>query len=255
MGSPDQERDAALDGAAASTAEGTAGGAAGDVAEGAEHGRSSSSRANGLGITTVTITLLIILRIFSLAQWDWEVAGTILATIDLSDIPSVIISTIYTEPLVSSIIVAVAGPLIVMFTIRDFRRHRRVSVGPVILIALLIAAGASLLITFHSWWMIVVTVAVVGAGIAMLHPGAPPTVRRVGNVIVSRAVVGCIVLELLAAAFSSTPWMERENIELSSGEVVHGYVLEVESGFVKVLDEDRQVRVIISGDIASRSFV
>lgn len=251
MGSPDQERDAALDGSVASTAAGTAE----DATEGTVHGRSSSSRANGLGITTVTITLLIILRIFSLAQWDWEVAGTILATIDLSDIPSVIISTIYTEPLVSSIIVSVAGPLIVMFTIRDFRRHRRVSFGPVILIALLIAAGASLLITFRSWWMVVVTVAVVGAGIAMLHPGAPPTVRRVGNVIVSRAIVGCIVLELLAAAFSSTPWMERENIVLSSGEVVHGYVLEVESGFVKVLDEDRQVRVIISGDIASRSFV
>ncbi|MDN5820573.1 MAG: hypothetical protein L0H39_03700, partial [Brachybacterium sp.] len=57
------------------------------------------------------------------------------------------------------------------------------------------------------------------------------------------------------AAFSSTPWIERENIELGSGEVVQGYVLEVESGFVKVLDEDRQVRIIISGDIASRSFV
>ncbi|MDN5899905.1 MAG: hypothetical protein L0H74_07545, partial [Brachybacterium sp.] len=115
MGSPDQEQDASLDGAV----EG--------AAEGAGHGGRSSPRANGLGITTVTITLLIILRIFSLAQWDWEVAGTILATIDLSDIPSVIVSTIYTEPLVSSIIVAAAGPLIVMFTIRDFRRHRRVS--------------------------------------------------------------------------------------------------------------------------------
>ncbi|MDN5820856.1 MAG: hypothetical protein L0H39_05135, partial [Brachybacterium sp.] len=187
MGSPDQEQDASLDGAV----EG--------AAEGAGHGGRSSPRANGLGITTVTITLLIILRIFSLAQWDWEVAGTILATIDLSDIPSVIVSTIYTEPLVSSIIVAAAGPLIVMFTIRDFRRHRRVSFGPVILIALLIAAGASLLITFRSWWMLVVALAVVAAGIAMLHPAAPPKVRRVGNVIVSRAIVGCIVLELFVA--------------------------------------------------------
>ncbi|ATG51000.1 hypothetical protein CFK38_05225 [Brachybacterium vulturis] len=247
MGSPDQEQDAALDGAVDSASQ--------DGAASAEHGRRSSSRANGLGITTVTITLLIILRIFSLAQWDWEVAGTILATIDLSDIPSVIVSTIYTEPLVTSIIVAAAGPLIVMFTIRDFRRHRRVSFGPLILIALLIAAGASLLITFRSWWMIVVALAVVAAGIAMLHPGAPPKVRRVGNAVVSRAIVACIVLELFVAAFSSTPWIERESIVLSSGEVVQGYVLEVESGFVKVLDEDRQVRVIISGDIASRSFI
>ncbi|ACU86433.1 hypothetical protein Bfae_26600 [Brachybacterium faecium DSM 4810] len=45
------------------------------------------------------------------------------------------------------------------------------------------------------------------------------------------------------------------SISLGSGETIEGYVLEAKSGFVKILDEERDVRIVLSGDIASREIL
>src|SRR5699024_11298533 len=45
-------------------------------------GKSSASLlkgASGAGVTTFAVTLLIILRVFALAQWRWDTAGAIMA--------------------------------------------------------------------------------------------------------------------------------------------------------------------------------
>jgi hypothetical protein len=84
--------------------------------------------ASGAGLTTFAVTLLIILRVFALAQWRWDTAGAIMATVNLGDIPSVV-SSIYAEPLISAFIVAAGAPILLAFTLHDLRGRRRFVLG------------------------------------------------------------------------------------------------------------------------------
>ncbi|SLM99239.1 hypothetical protein FM106_17085 [Brachybacterium faecium] len=221
-------------------------------------GKSSASLlkgASGAGVTTFAVTLLIILRVFALAQWRWDTAGAIMATVNLGGIPSVVVSSIHAEPLISAFIVAAGAPVVLAFTLHDLRGRRRFLVGGTLFTLLLGAAGISLLVTYRWWWILPVAVAVYIASISLLRPGAPDGARRAGRLIVPGAIAVCVALQLFVAAFSSTPWIEREAISVSSGETIEGYVLEVKSGFVKILDEERDVRIVLSGDIASREIL
>lgn len=163
------------------------------------------------------------------------------------------LDTIYSEPVASAIIVSVAGPLVAAFAIEIARHRQRASLVQGIIVALFLAAGFSLLVTFHLWWMIGVAV-IVSIGVAAgLNPRSPKIVRSIATFAISRAIAACLILELVVAAFSSHPWMEREIIVLSSGDRVDCFPLEVQSGYIKVLNTgDREVRILITKDVVSR---
>lgn len=215
--------------------------------------KSGEQFVSGVGAATVVITLMIILRVFALSGWEWEDARDIVTTINIGDVPSIIIDTVYSMPVVSAFIVAVGGPLVAALTLRRWRRKGRVDPVHLVLLVLIVAAAISLLYSFAFWWMLALLILITFALLMVLSSRAPGRVRRAGNAVVTHTIFACVGLELIVAAFAPTPWMQREMITLNSGTTIDCYVLEVESGFVKILDQDRHVQVLISGDIASRT--
>ena len=90
------------------------------------------------------------------------------------------------------------------------------------------------------WSATAVAVAVALAGLASTLAR-----RRIGLVHLAGAAV------LVIAAFIPTPWVPLERITTTSGEV-QGYVLSVDSGYLNVLTEDHEFRILLSGDVTSR---
>ena len=56
---------------------------------------------------------------------------------------------------------------------------------------------------------------------------------------------------LVVAALIQTPWVPLERIETTDG-MLSAYVLSVDSGYLNVLTEDHEFKIIISADVLSR---
>ncbi|MGI8457864.1 MAG: hypothetical protein ACR2LI_07110 [Propionibacteriaceae bacterium] len=92
---------------------------------------------------------------------------------------------------------------------------------------------------------------VVFAAIALIRrlPGQS-RVRRASSHALARVGWVAGVAVLVVAAFVSTPWVPREEIETTDG-TVSGYVLSVDPGYLNVLTDEHEFVILVSSEVRS----
>ena len=216
----------------------------------AEESEGESSR--DVGLTAIVITAVLFLRIMAVAGWKWETAAELADSFDFSDAVPIFFGTLLELPIVTGIAAAIILPLA---GYRLFLISRTAPVSRRILDWLIIALTVVLLfVLWHSyamWWpaaLAAATSLAVFLFVRFVHHGAvlndlKAISRRVGTLV--------LILLLVLAVFVRTPWNPREEIGIN-GEVVHGHVVETSPGFLKILTDDRELIIVLSGDVEYR---
>lgn len=211
----------------------------------------TSKRNLALGTTAGVATLFLMLRLFAVAEWDWETAAGIAETIDFSDALPIVLGTLFAEPVLTGVLLAVLVPFSLVNLAWPPTPDRRWRISHLLFPLSVLVAATTWFITFPDPWFLataVVTAAVLVTLRLVWRHGAGHRVvlqffHRIGTV-----TVGAI---LVLAVAVQTPWMSHERISTVDGPVT-GYVLEVESGFVKILTDDREVVIFTTDEVTAR---
>ncbi|MCU4295587.1 hypothetical protein D3I60_00565 [Brevibacterium permense] len=207
------------------------------------------------GTTAGVATLFLLLRLMAVADWNWGTASSIAETLDFSDALPIVLGTLFAEPTLTGILLAVLLPLAfieLIWPAVDLGRGRTLS--ELLFPAALLAASVTWLLSFRSLWFVV---GALGVGILVVllrllwregvgHDLVGRLLRRLGIA----SVVGFLVL----AVFVDTPWMAHEEITVD-GQTHTGYVLTAEAGFIRVLTDEREVLIISSSAITGRGIL
>ena len=214
--------------------------------------KASASLSRDVGISAVTVTLFVLLRIFAVSKWDWDRASDIAETVDFGSAPTIVLGTLFAEPDLTAIFIMLLLPLVVLDALWPEGGEIRPSVSRILSIAVLGIVAISLTMTRGTWWLpigaILFVMLVVGMHRSWRHSAAHKTVVRTLRSVGLIAILGVLGL----AATISTPWTVREHIETTNG-TINGHVLETPSGYLKVLDADSsEVIIVVSSDVISR---
>lgn len=192
--------------------------------------------------------VFLVLRIFAVSGYDWNTAFAVSTTLGLDDGLSLVFGSLMSGHLLVSVLLVCVLPLLLSAYLWSPHGHRPVVVlaatlGLVVLVALTVS--------FHSWWLPVTVVALLGMAALIRRLPASHRLSRGAMVVMMNAVRVAAVGVLLVAAFIQTPWVPLERIETTNG-VIAGYVLSVDSGYLNVLTDKQQFVILISGDVLSR---
>jgi hypothetical protein len=205
-----------------------------------------------IGLTAGVAGLFLLLRLFAVSNWDWHTAADVVESVDPDDAVSILFGTLVAIPTVTAALVAVLLPVAFFDLVRPRRAGPRWRWDRVMLVAALVVTCVALVKTFHDWWMPVAELAVsavlVAEWVLWRHSRGRQVVRWVTHKIGAAALVAFLVL----AAVVQTPWTPEERIVTRNG-VLDGYVLKVESGYLKVLTAaDRRFVIVNRSDVKSR---
>lgn len=192
--------------------------------------------------------VFLILRIFAVSGYDWDTAFLVSTTIGLDDGLALLFGTLMAGHLLTSILLSVVVPLLIAGYLWGPREHRPLAtllttVGVVLLVAL---TGS-----FRSWWL-PVAAAVVFLALAGAHRRlGQGRLRRASLTAMARASGVAGFAALVVAAFVTTPWVPREEIETTGG-VIFGHVLSVDSGYLNVLTDEQEFLIVLTSDVRAR---
>ena len=211
--------------------------------------------ASEAGLTVGLLALLLFLRVFAVARWNWSVAASLAESFNFDDAASIMLGTLFERPVVSGIVIVIALPLAIF---RDYwlasGKFSKARTNGWFLIVALIATAYVLTRTLEHWWILslsaVFTVVLLGASMLARQRGWSRSLARFGAHL--GIAVGAILL--VVASTVDTPWVERERVETQE-QVLYGYVLEAQPGFLKFMTEDRQVLILPDSDVVSRTLM
>lgn len=214
--------------------------------------QTASSLSRDAGITAAVTVLFLLLRVLAVSQWNWYTAAEVAATVDVGDAASILLGTIFAEPVVTGILIIILTPLIIVTLIWPPTKNRKTPIVTALFLTGIAALAGSLIITLAEWWILIgtalATLALAAVRVLWKH-GLPH--RAALRLLRSLGMLG-IVGALVMAAGVSTPWVALEHIETDTGPI-YGYVLETPSGYVKVLTQDpREVHTLVSSTVHSR---
>ncbi|MEV0184710.1 hypothetical protein AB0I54_36350 [Streptomyces sp. NPDC050625] len=224
-------------------------------------------RGTGLTVTTAAFVFLV-LRLFAVSGYDWHTAFAVLHTVDPKDAIGLVLGTVMADSLASLLFLTLLAPIAVLRLLMEVRTIQKAKghapaqgqrpeqpglTGAMALLVSLVAVVAYIN-TFHRWWLLLLVAAVGGLMLVIAHS------IQAGGRLMWAAVWAARHLGLLAAAamlFGAatvrTPWVPLERIELRGGTDMHGYVLQAEPGFLKVLTEHRRHLLILPDrDVSAR---
>ncbi|MFZ1381243.1 MAG: hypothetical protein WAS54_00465 [Scrofimicrobium sp.] len=215
-----------------------------------------SEGARDAGITAVLVVMVLFLRIMAVSGWDWDTAAELADAFNFEDAVPIFFGTLFELPKLTGIAAAIILPLTCY---RLYDLYRRRSHSPVTtdwLIVLILAVVMFVLVNSYQMWWTLGLMVFVGAAIAVfvfvVHKGEALDVLDAASARTGTILVVCI---LVLSVGVTTPWNPKEEITLADGSVIYGHVIEVEPGFVKVLDEDRKVKILTSGEVSQRETV
>lgn len=218
-----------------------------------ENLRSNLSR--NLSISAVKTALFLLLRVFAISRWDWQVAGDVASTVDFGTAPIIMLGTLFAEPVLTGTAVMVLLPLVSFDIIFPSRGPSPGSMTRFLTIFALVAVGLSLVTSMGIWWLPFGAIAMVGVMSVLRLGWEQSRAHTVLTALLQRVGLIVGITALVLATLVSTPWTSLEEIETTSGTVT-GYVLDNPSGFLKVLTEDeRELSVLIASDVISRHAV
>lgn len=207
------------------------------------------------GITVGLVTLLLFLRLFAVARWDWRAAASLADSFNFNDALSIALGTLFERPIVTGVIITVILPLAFFrdYWLASSKISKARAKNWFLIIALLVTAFV-LTMTLQFWWVFAATatltaVLIITARLAR-HRTWGSSLARVGR----HLGILLATLLLIVAATIETPWVQREVIITKEGEI-DGYVLEADPGFLKVMTQDRDVLILPDSDVVSRTLV
>ena len=209
-----------------------------------------------IGIGTVTaavVAVFLFVRVLAVSKWDWGVASDIADSFDFDDAVSILFGTLFELPIATGIIISVVLPLSI-FRLFWLSRHRDRS-GTVTDIFVVITLAVTLFVLIRSyalWWPLVIVIIVTAALITAALLPEDARVRKVLSRLGRNTGALLIVSLMVLAVTVSAPWMPREEITYQD-KVLHGYVLEENAGFVKVLTDSHEVLYLKVADIEERA--
>ena len=214
-----------------------------------------SEGAKGAGITAIVVVMVLFIRIMAVSGWDWDTAAELVEAFDFDDAVPIFFGTLFELPVVTGIVAGIVLPLSVyrLYTIQHSKDRLAKATDWLIILIL----GIILFVlenSYQMWWPIILAVTLSAAiviFVSLVHKGdvlvlLDKVSRRTGTILV--------VFLLILSVVVTTPWNIREEIGLKDG-VVHGHVIEVTPGFVKVLTDDREVLVLLTNDITYRKSI
>ena len=231
---------------------------AGDGGHGSRTGEAARAKSAPTGMvvgTTAGIaTLFLLLRLLAVSEWDWNTAGAVADSLDFGDALPIAFGTLFARPELTGFLVALLLPFAALRALWPISGQGSVSLSGILAAIALVTVAVVWVRTFDSWWVVIGAV-VLGA---LLVAARMIWSRGVGRKLVlgvfrSAGVLAVVGLLALAVVID-TPWMSKERIDAGAGPF-EGWVLEVQSGFVRVLTEERDVVVLFTDDIVERELV
>lgn len=216
---------------------------------------STLSSAGEAGITVGLVTMLLFLRLFAVARWDWTVAASLAESFNFDDAVSIALGTLFERPMITGLIITVILPLAVFrdYWLASSKATKSRANNWFLIIALLVTAFV-LTRTLGLWWIFACSAAIVIILVGGVHlakrKGLGRDLARLGRHL--GIVLG--VLLLVVAATIETPWVEHEEIVTKEG-VIDGYVLDSDPGFLKIMTQDREMIIVPDSDVVSRTLV
>ena len=221
----------------------------GHRAEGASKAEEGLSRLTGVAANTAAWAFaFLILRIFAVSGYNWDTAFLVSTTLGLDDGLALVVGSLMATHLLVALLLVCVLPLVLAAYLWGPRQHRPVAVLMGTLGAVMLTA---LTVSFNSWWLPAAAAAVFGMLALIRLAPVPRALRRISTVAVAKVGWVAGVGVLIVAAFVGTPWVPHEQIVTTDG-TISGYVLSVDSGYLNVLTDEQEFRIVISSDVLSR---
>lgn len=224
---------------------------------GADSDEESASRSVSftLGTTAGVAVLFLILRLLAISGWDWSTVGAVADTFSFSDAPAIFLGTLLGSPTLTGILLGVLLPLsVVRLAWPVSAGGQQITAAGLLLPVALLASTAAWVGSFHAIWVVVLALGValvaVLARLLARHGRAHDIVVHLIRSVGLFAVAGFLALAVLV----DTPWMSHERIVLDDS-TIEGYVLSTDSNFVRILTDEREVIIVQSWDVQSRTII
>ncbi|WP_067484044.1 hypothetical protein [Actinomadura hibisca] len=194
--------------------------------------------------------MFLLLRLLAITHYHWGAAFGISDAINFDDVVGVLVGTLLGDALLTGLMLAVIVPLLAAERLHGHRRGRWAP-GRTLVVIVLAGVYVSGLVSFRSWPLLLVVLVVTALLIFVLVRRGPAE-EAVHRLLARTGLLGMSAL-LVLGAVSDTPWVPKERITLQGGGQLVGYVMDVTNVTVKVLlDDERELRLVSSKDIASR---
>lgn len=209
----------------------------------------SPSAASGGTTAALTALMFILLRLLAVARYDWDTAFALADSVDFGDAISLVVGTLLAAATITALLLAVIVPFVIASHLRhlgDPHRSARLTVVLAVL-ALFLAA-----VIRHRLWAAFALCALVGLGLYLLHRRGGDA-RTLANSVTARVGALAVAATLVVAAATDEVWVPKERLTTTGGQVLTGYVMKAEPGFVTFLDDrTRTATSLISSQITSR---
>jgi hypothetical protein len=213
----------------------------------------TSDHRVGAGLSAGAAVLFLLLRLMAVSHWNWHTAFNVADVVDFSDAVSIVYGTLFAEPVYTSILVMWLLPLVAVRLIWPPQRPQISVPSSVMLLVAVLSCAVALVITYREWWLVLgavlVGAALVAARLVWRHGVVHDGVVRVMRSTRITAAVGALIL----SAVVTVPWTPLEHVHTKSG-VIDGYVMKVESGYLRVLTKNhRHLEIIARDDVTGRT--
>ncbi|WP_285749729.1 hypothetical protein [Lentzea sp. NBRC 105346] len=200
---------------------------------------------HALSALTGAAVLFVLLRLFSVAHYDWHTAFALLHTLELDDAPGLFLGTFMADSRISGVLLMVLPPVLLFFYVRTRDDPKRARAATLLGLVVAVAMLVSHTISYHRWWL-PAGAAVIAAGLLFVKKEPVHFVLRWFAWLMSGAA-------LVVAAIVTTPWVPLERIETKTGTHEY-YVMETSPGFLKVIGaQDHKFAILRADDVLSRT--
>ncbi len=206
----------------------------------------------GASVTAVVVVMVLFVRLMAVSGWHWTTAADIADSFDFNDAVPIIFGTLFEMPIITGAAAGVILPLAI-YRLRMIHtsEEQRWQLSDWFVIALLAIILFVLVRTYQMWWPLAIAMVLGLVLVFVARYEKRGTIHNVVSAVARKTGTMVIMVICVLAVFVTTPWNVREEIVTKQG-TIYGHVLETSPGFVKVLTDDREVKILLTGDVVSR---
>ena len=206
-----------------------------------------------VGVSAGVVALFLVLRIMAISHWDWNTAGRVLDAFDFSDSASIVAGTVFSRPDLAGWMLGILTPFVLVRLV--WHRHRKqFSLSGVTLAVLCVAMLLSVAFSARDALGLILAAVLLVALIISYRMDHEARFHKAVHWLVERSPVIALIGALVLAVVVDNPWASRETFTLSDGSTQSGYVLNESPSGLHVLNDQRQVEVLLNRDVVDRVY-